>query len=134
MNDTDRLIVNLSPEEKEAFLKGYTDCKSGMRNKGSSSIVQPTLRPPVGFETTYKDGWRKASEEVVDEAEKKAHHGYALGFITLGGFLILVGLVMIAVQSVSGTAQLNYSLTITVSGFVFAITGVVKYFSKVPID
>ena len=134
MNDTDRLIENLSPEEKEAFLKGYSDCKSGMKNKGSSSIVQPTLRPPVGFERTYKDGWRKASEEVIDEAEKKAHHGYALGFITLGCFLMVVGLVMIAVQSVSGTAELNYSLTITGSGFVFAIAGVVKYFSKGPID
>jgi hypothetical protein len=133
MNDTDRLM-NLSPEEKEAFLKGYHDCKSGMSSKGSSSIVQPTLRPPVGFETAYKDGWRKASEEVIDEAEKKGHQGYALGFISLGGVLIVVGLVMIAVQFVSGTADLEYSLTITVSGVVFAITGVVKYFSKGPIE
>ncbi len=133
MNETDRLM-HLSPEENEAFLKGYRDCKSGMGNKGSSSIVQPTLRPPVGFETAYKDGWNKASAEVINEAEKKGHHGYALGFISLGGVLIAVGGVMIAVQSVSGNANLDISLEVTAAGFVFAVTGVVKYFSKGPIE
>lgn len=132
MNDIERLIENLVPEEKEAFLKGYNDCKSGMNYKSSSSITQPTLRPPVGFERTYNDGWRKASEEVIDEAEKKAHHGYALGFIILGGSLMGLSLIMVAVQSVSGTAELHYGLLGT--GLVFAITGVVKYFSKGPID
>lgn len=132
MEPTDRLSENLSPEEKQAFLKGYNDCKSGMMNKGSSSIVQPTLRPPVGFERTYKDGWRKASEEVIVEAEKKGHHGYALGFITLGCFLMVSGFAMIAVQSVSGIAELDYGLIIT--GFGFAIAGVEKYFSKGRID
>lgn len=133
MSDPGRLM-HLSPEENEAFLKGYRDCKSGMTNKGSSSIVQPTLRPPVGFEAAYRDGWKKASAEVIDQAEKKGHLGYALGFVSLGGVLIVVGGVMIAVQSVSGNAELDFSLKVTVAGFVFAIIGVVKYFKKGPIE
>lgn len=133
MNDTDRLM-HLSLEENEAFLKGYRDCKSGMSNKGSSSIVQPALRPPVGFEAAYQEGWRKASAEVIDEAEKKGHRGYVLGFISLGGVLVAVGLVMIAVQSVSENTELEYGLKVTVAGFIIAIIGVVKYFKKGPIE
>jgi hypothetical protein len=121
----------MGPNEKNAFLKGYNDCKRGNQASGAISLAPAPFHPPVGFEAAYKMGWDKASEEVIAEAEKAGRRGEGWGHIKIGGILLGTGLaitILSFIYSPDGTFWVAYGAIIV--GAVNIVRGMWKYFSK----
>jgi hypothetical protein len=121
----------MGPDEKNAFLKGYNDCKRGNQASGAISLTPAPFHSPVGFEAAYKMGWDKASEEVIAEAEKAGRRGEGWGHIKIGGIFFGAGLaitILSFMYNPDGTFLVAYGAIIF--GAVNLVRGIWKYFSK----
>jgi hypothetical protein len=120
----------MEPSEKDAFLKGYNDCKKGQAARGAMSLAQTPFTPPPGFEASYKMGWEKASQEVIAEAEQAGRRGESWGHIKLGGVLFGAGsaiTILSFMYSPNGMFFFAYGAIIV--GLINIVRGIWKYFS-----
>jgi hypothetical protein len=131
MRNSHEPSAGMEPSEKDAFLKGYNDCKKGQEARGVMSLAQAPFTPPLGFEAAYKMGWEKASEEVIAEAEKAGRWGESWGHIKIGGILLGAGsaiTILTFIYSPNGTFFVAYGAIIV--GLINIVRGIWKYYSK----
>src|SRR5215475_4469483 len=102
MSTTHESLDDMKPDEKNAFLKGYDDCKRGQTARGAMSLASAPFTPPAAFEAAYKLGWTKASQEVIVAAEKAGRRGEGWGEIRIGGALFLAGVAVTVGTLVTG--------------------------------
>ena len=119
--------TGMSPAEKDAYLKGYNDCKKGQEASGGISLTPPPFSPPAGFETAYKAGW----DSAVSKAVLSGRRGEGLGHIKIGGVIFVLGLVVTIgsmMYSPDGSFWVAYGAIIV--GAINIVKGIWKFFSS----
>jgi len=97
---------SLSGPQKDAYLKGYQDCKTRWKETKDISVSISTYKPSPGYVNAYRAGWKRAADELevrggmlAKTQEKqmkpeKASWTDALFFGTIAGFLFRLGLII----------------------------------------
>jgi hypothetical protein len=66
-------LDSLSGPQKEAFSRGYEDCKARWKETKDISVSISTYKPLPGYENAYRAGWKKAADELEIRGETKRH-------------------------------------------------------------
>jgi hypothetical protein len=62
-------LNSLSGAQKEAFSKGYQDCRIRWKETRDISLSISNYKPSRGYENAYRAGWKRASDELEIRGE-----------------------------------------------------------------
>ena len=64
-------LKSLEGESRNAYHRGYKECRQQAKHTGSWVIQPENYRPVRGYETAYRAGWQAASSKLEARADRK---------------------------------------------------------------